>query len=38
VAAMTEQSVGVVERAHAQMEGLKPLLERVHKAVHQYRI
>jgi aerotaxis receptor len=38
VAAMTEQSVGVVRHTTGLMEFLAPMIGRVHKAVAQYRV
>lgn len=37
VAAMTEESVGVVRRTTQLMDFLQPMIGRVHKAVEQYR-
>src|SRR5208282_4007103 len=38
VAAMTEQSVSVVQRTTSLMQFLEPLIGRVHKAVAQYKV
>jgi len=38
VAAMTEQSVGVVRHTTGMIEFLGPMVDRVRKAVAQYRV
>jgi methyl-accepting chemotaxis protein len=37
VAAMTEESVSIVQRTTALIQALEPTIQRVHKAVSQYK-